>query len=52
MQASLAEMFMWTKFQVKIQKYGFAANLRSYRENSPKPRYLAKNKPNPELFLP
>ena len=45
MQASLAVMFIWTKFQVKIQKYGFAANLRSYRENSLKPRYLVKNKP-------
>jgi len=42
---------MWTKFQVKIQKYGFAANLRSYRENSPKPRYLAKNKPETRTFF-
>jgi hypothetical protein len=25
MQASLAEAFMWAKFQVKIRKYDFAA---------------------------
>jgi hypothetical protein len=41
---SLAEVFMWTKFQVKIQKYGFAADVGLYRENSLEPVYLARNK--------
>jgi hypothetical protein len=44
MQASLAEAFMWAKFQVKTRKYGFAAKAGSYRENSLKTRYLARNK--------
>jgi hypothetical protein len=49
MQASLAEVFMGTKFQVKIQKYGFAANVASYAKNSLKPRYLYRNKPETRL---
>jgi hypothetical protein len=44
MHASLAETFMWTKFQVKIQKYDFYENVGSCRENWLKLRYLARNK--------
>jgi hypothetical protein len=32
MQASLAEAFIWTKFQVKTLKYGFAAKAGSYKK--------------------
>jgi hypothetical protein len=35
---------MWTKFEVKIQKYRFAANVGSYREDSLKAPYLDRNK--------
>jgi hypothetical protein len=52
MQASLAEAFMWAKFQVKIQKYGFAAKVGCYRKKSLKTRYLARNKPEIRTFLP
>jgi hypothetical protein len=34
MQASLAEAFMWAKFQVKIQKYSFPAKVGSYRKKN------------------
>ncbi len=44
MQVSLAEAFMWAKFQVKTLKYGFTAKVGSYRENSLKTRYLARKK--------
>ncbi len=43
-QASLAEVFIWAKFHVKTRKYGCAGKVGSYRENSLKSRYLARNK--------
>jgi hypothetical protein len=48
MQASLAEGFMWAKFQVKIQKYSCAAKVGCYRKKSLKTRYLARN---PNFFF-
>ena len=51
MQASLAEVFMRAKFHIKIQKYGCAGKVGSYRENSLKPRYLARNKPGARTFF-
>jgi hypothetical protein len=33
MQASLAEAFMWAKFQVKIQKYSFATKVGTIEKN-------------------
>ena len=51
LQASLAEVFMWAKFHVKIRKYGCAGKVGFYRENSLKPRYLARNKPGGRTFF-
>jgi hypothetical protein len=51
MQASLAEAFMWAKFQVKIQKYSFAAKVGCNRKKSLKTRYLARNKPETRIFF-
>ena len=34
MEASLVEVYMWAKFQVKILKYNFGAKLGSCREYS------------------
>jgi hypothetical protein len=50
MQASLAEAFMWVKFQVKIQKYSFAAKVECYRKKSLKTRYLVRKKPEIRTF--
>ncbi len=44
MEASLVENFILAKFQFEIRKYGFAENLGSWRENSPKTQYLSRNK--------
>ncbi len=50
MQASLAEAFMWAKFQVKIQKYNFA-KVECYMKKSLKTQYLARNKPETRTFF-
>jgi hypothetical protein len=44
LDCSLGENFIWAKFQVEIPKYGLAEKLGSYRENSLKILYLARNK--------
>jgi hypothetical protein len=51
MQASLAEAFMWAKFQIQIQKYSFAAKVECYRKKSLKSRYLVRNKPETRTFF-
>ncbi len=52
MQASVAEALIWAKFQIKIQKYSFAAKVKCYRKKSLKTRYLAGNEPETRNFLP
>ena len=43
-KASLVETFIWAKFQVKVPKYDLAEKMGSYRKNSVKILYLARNK--------
>ena len=47
MKASLVEVFLWAKFQVKIRNYKFAGDLGSCRKNSLKNQYLS-----PEAHAP
>ena len=51
MEASLVEIFMWAKFQVKIRKYNFATKLGSGRENSLKIQYLSPREPCTETLI-
>jgi hypothetical protein len=48
MEASLVEVIMWAKFQVKIRKYNFAGKLGSCRENSLKFNISAPEAQKPE----
>jgi hypothetical protein len=51
MQASLAEAFMWANFQVKFQKYSFAAKVGCYRRKITK-NSISRQKQarNPNFF--